>query len=202
MPHVRMHQPRALIVNTRPAETSPLVQPDPGIPIISCCFEVRLSTDESAPFHKLLMKPVDINTLRQEFKTIGDVHDILVVDDDRAFIQLVERLVAIIDSRITVRRAYTVAEARAQLAKAPPNLILADVVMPDAGGVELIQQIRSDSQFAQIPVILLTAGQHEHVYLSHYGPTLAIHRSGGLTPDSAMKYLRALLGEIGPNAGT
>lgn len=199
MAHVRTHRPRALVVNTKPAEMLPALQPDPGIPIISCSFEVHLSADEAAPFRKLLMKPVDIGTLSQEIKAIGTVQDILVVDDDRAFIQLVERLVAIIDSEITVRRAYDVKQALTQLAQSSPDLILADVVMPDEGGVELVQQMRESDQYLQIPVILMTAGQHEHVYLSQYGPTLAIHRPGGLTPDSAMKYLSALLDEIGPN---
>lgn len=197
--NVRTHRPRALVVNSEDAETLPPRQGDLAIPVISCCFDVQLSANESAPFRKLLMKPVDIATLSQEIEAIGTVHDILVVDDDRAFIQLIERIVAIIDGEICVRRAYDVTEALAQLEKTPPDLVLADVVMPDGGGAELIQQMRARDRYLQIPVILLTAGQHEHAYLSQYGPTLAIHQAGGLTPDNAMRYLCALLNEIGPN---
>jgi CheY-like chemotaxis protein len=37
------------------------------------------------------------------------------------------------------------------------DLILADVMMPDVGGYDLVQWLKSDSKFSQIPIILISA---------------------------------------------
>jgi len=123
-----------------------------------------------------------------------------VLDDDRAFTQLVERMVAIIAPNIQVRRAYSVDEGIAWLEKAPPDLILADVVMPGGGGgVELLEYMRSKQLGLHVPVILLTAGTHEHTYFHQYDSRLTIHHPSGLAPERLVKYLGAILAEIGPN---
>jgi signal transduction histidine kinase len=196
---VQVHQPRAVVLNLAPEEKMPPVVQDVNIPLISCCFQVQLSTGETAPFRKLLLKPLDIALLTEEINALGAANEILVIDDDRAFIQLVHRMVAIIDPAIHVRHAYEVAEGLALLAESTPDLILADVVMPDAGGVELIEQMRREGRYLHVPVILLTAGEHEHTFFNRYGTTLTVQRASGLTPSSVLKYLGALLAEIGPN---
>ncbi|MEN9723142.1 MAG: hypothetical protein RJB38_1128 [Pseudomonadota bacterium] len=38
-----------------------------------------------------------------------------------------------------------------------PDLCLLDVNMPQMGGLELCEKMRSDSRFAQIPVVMITA---------------------------------------------
>lgn len=63
---------------------------------------MQLAAGEGAPFRKLLLKPLDVAVLAEELKAIGAVHDILVIDDDRAFIQLVQRMVASINPAINV----------------------------------------------------------------------------------------------------
>lgn len=126
---------------------------------------------------------------------------VAVVIVDRAFIQLVQRMIAIIDPKVNAPYAYEVTEGLALLAEAVPDLILADVVMPDAGSVDLVEQIRHEGRYLHVPVILLPAGEHEHTYFNHYGATLALHCASGLTPASVLNYLRALLAEVGPNPG-
>ncbi|MFN3980971.1 MAG: two-component system response regulator [Caldilinea sp.] len=137
--------------------------------------------------------------MTSEIDAIGDGHEILVLDDDRAFTQLVERMVAIIDPNIRVHRAYSIDEGIAWLEKAAPGLILADVVMPGGGGVELIEHMREKGLCLHVPVILLTAGIHEHTYFNQYDTKLTIHHPSGLAPERVIKYLNAILAEIGPN---
>lgn len=195
------HQPRAVVANLPSAKALPPVLEEIRVPLLVCNFQMHLVVGETAPFRKLLLKPVDIAVLAEEIRAAGSVRDILVVDDDRAFIQLVQRMVASINPAISVRRAYDITEAIVLLEKAAPDLILADVVMPTAGGVELIEQMRRDGRYLHIPVILLTAGAHEHAHFKPYDTTLSLHSAAGLTPNSLLKYLAALLAEIGPYAG-
>lgn len=44
-----------------------------------------------------------------------------------------------------------------KLSNASPAIILLDLHMPFASGVEILHQIRSDSRWANIPVIIMTA---------------------------------------------
>jgi len=194
------HHPRALVVNKSALGAAPPAVQSLGVPILYCSFQARLAAGEEAPFRKLLLKPIDSALLMAEIDAIGAVNEILVLDDDRAFTQLVERMVAIIAPNIQVRRAYSVDEGIAWLEKAPPDLILADVVMPGGGGgVELLEYMRSKQLGLHVPVILLTAGTHEHTYFHQYDSRLTIHHPSGLAPERLVKYLGAILAEIGPN---
>jgi CheY-like chemotaxis protein len=198
-PESRRHRPRALVVNASGPGATPSTVQSIGVPILYCSFQSRLAVGEAAPFRKLLLKPIDSALLAAEIDAIGAVHEILVLDDDRAFTQLVERMLTIIAPNIRVRRAYSIDEGITWLEKAAPDLILADVVMPSGGGVELIEHMRNKGLCLHVPVILLTAGTHEHTYFNQYDTKLTIHHPSGLAPERVVKYLDAILAEIGPN---
>lgn len=80
---------------------------------------------------------------------------ILVVDDDKFQVQLIERILAgspykVIgynDSRKALRDAKDIA----------PDLILLDLIMPDIDGFELCRRLKEDDQTHHIPIIFLTA---------------------------------------------
>jgi DNA-binding response OmpR family regulator/cellulose synthase/poly-beta-1,6-N-acetylglucosamine synthase-like glycosyltransferase len=80
---------------------------------------------------------------------------ILVVDDD----EIIQKMVSLMLSRagfdVTVTGNGN--EALAQVARAIPDLILADIMMPDMDGLELLRQLRSKPSTQAIPVIMLTA---------------------------------------------
>ncbi|TMA36662.1 MAG: response regulator, partial [Deltaproteobacteria bacterium] len=46
--------------------------------------------------------------------------------------------------------------ARATIQRAPCNLIILDVVLPDASGIELLAEVKSAPATASIPVVLLS----------------------------------------------
>jgi DNA-binding response OmpR family regulator len=80
---------------------------------------------------------------------------ILVVDDEPH----IRRLLA---TRLEAE-GYDVAEADdgvrglAALEAAPPDLVLLDVMMPGASGLEVLATIRAHPEHAALPVIILTA---------------------------------------------
>jgi CheY-like chemotaxis protein len=82
---------------------------------------------------------------------------ILIVEDDPN-LRVVIRMVL-------ERAGYEVAEARHGVAAlesigtGPPDLVIADMRMPLMDGVELMEQIRSNSETASLPVVLLSGLQ-------------------------------------------
>jgi DNA-binding response OmpR family regulator len=53
----------------------------------------------------------------------------------------------------------TASDGLAGLVKAsaqPPALVLLDVMMPDLGGMRVLQELRSDPELAEVPVLVLT----------------------------------------------
>ena len=79
--------------------------------------------------------------------------------------------VVIVDDSLTVRMdlaeafeaagfaavpCATAAAARATIQRAPCNLIILDVVLPDASGIELLAEVKSAPATASIPVVLLS----------------------------------------------
>ena len=53
-----------------------------------------------------------------------------------------------------LRQAYTLEEARAIIAEDPPNAIILDILLPDGNGLDLLKEVRNNSD---IPVLVLTA---------------------------------------------
>ena len=80
---------------------------------------------------------------------------ILIVDDDHATRVHVSGLLTA--QGYAVSTAATGAEAVAAAAAQRPDLILLDVMLPDADGYTLCRQLQADAATSRIPVIFLTA---------------------------------------------
>jgi PAS domain S-box-containing protein len=79
---------------------------------------------------------------------------ILLVDDNRDMRDYVQRLLG---SRFSVVTAGNGREALEIAQKAPPDVILSDIMMPEMNGFELLAAIRAHELLAGVPVILLSA---------------------------------------------
>jgi len=84
---------------------------------------------------------------------------ILVIDDEPDLLELVR--VGLTQAGYIVETASTGNEALAALRRAPPDLILLDVMLPDLSGTELCSRIRADQRLAAVPIIMLTAKSKE-----------------------------------------
>jgi pilus assembly protein CpaE len=80
---------------------------------------------------------------------------ILVIDDEPINHQLVARALAPLQWEIHFADNGKTGIAQARGVK--PDIIITDVMMPDANGYEVTRTLRRDPQFAAIPILVLTA---------------------------------------------
>ncbi len=79
---------------------------------------------------------------------------ILVVEDDPSVRGLLQTLLSAEGYDVV-----TASDGLAGLVKAtssPPALVLLDLMMPDLGGVRVLEEMREDPELADIPVIVVT----------------------------------------------
>ena len=81
---------------------------------------------------------------------------LLLVDDEEPFTRLV-KLNLEETGRYTVRIENDGSKALATAREFAPDLILLDVIMPDADGGEVAALIRADSMLKDVPIVFLTA---------------------------------------------
>ncbi len=77
---------------------------------------------------------------------------LLMIDDDAALGGLLVEYFERFGHRLAT--ATTAAEGRHRLRRDPPDLLILDVMLPDADGMELCRAIRSESD---VPIVMLTA---------------------------------------------
>lgn len=79
---------------------------------------------------------------------------VLVVEDDPSVRGLLETLLSAEGYQVS-----TASDGLAGLVKvssAPPALVLLDLMMPDLGGVRVLEEMREDPELSDIPVIVVT----------------------------------------------
>ena len=116
---------------------------------------------------KQYVRPININDLIDEFKIIFNEDEveeekkILVVDDSGAMLRNVKGW---LDGKYNVSLASSGTMAIKYLSIHRPDLILLDYEMPVCDGRQVLEMIRSEEEFKDIPVIFLTSkGDEESV---------------------------------------
>lgn len=83
------------------------------------------------------------------------MREVWVVEDNDQNFELVEFLLG--EADWSVRRARDAASFERMIDGSPPRLILLDMHLPDAAGLDLLDRLRADRRFDEVPVIALTA---------------------------------------------
>jgi DNA-binding response OmpR family regulator len=79
---------------------------------------------------------------------------LLLVEDDADLAKVLRGRLA--HAGYEVRCAASIAEARAALRAARPDLIVLDVMLPDGSGIDLLRSIRADADLRGLPVLVQT----------------------------------------------
>ncbi|MBK8322506.1 MAG: response regulator [Betaproteobacteria bacterium] len=85
----------------------------------------------------------------------GERFSLLVVEDDPDLANLLGDIFG--DAGFEVRKAKNRAEINAEVNKPLlPDLMLLDIMLPDADGLQILARLRAHSKFARLPVIMMT----------------------------------------------
>ncbi|RKY11931.1 MAG: two-component system response regulator [Planctomycetota bacterium] len=93
--------------------------------------------------------------MKKEQKVDDSVATVLVVDDNKQNMELLLAYLEDVDCRTVA--AANGPEAIDIVEKAPPDLILLDVMMPKMSGFEVCKRLKNDAKTAHIPIIMVTA---------------------------------------------
>jgi len=105
-----------------------------------------------------LTKPVDrdrLHAVLARFHTLDESGSVLLVEDDQAAREVMARTLEKADW--VVAEAGNGREALDQLARQKPRLILLDLMMPVMDGFDFLLEMRANTEWQDIPVIVLTA---------------------------------------------
>lgn len=116
---------------------------------------------------------------------------ILIVDDDPLITRVYERHFRA--DGFEVRIARTGNEGLDAIREFLPDAVLLDLNMPDGNGVEWLEQIRSDARFAQLPVLVFTAGTIGwQVWAANNSDVSFVFKAGAVPKDIVKAINRAL----------
>ena len=80
---------------------------------------------------------------------------VLFVDDERDFVDLLRARLEADNFRFTA--AYDGEEALEKVKTDRPDIIILDVMMPKISGFDVCRRLKSDNNYKDIPIIILTA---------------------------------------------
>lgn len=102
--------------------------------------------------------PAPIDEDRVESAPQGEQVPVLVVDDNPMFCRVVERLLKRENFDVSFEDSGKAALERLQsVTTYLPKVIICDLHMPQMNGKELIEKLKADARFKNIPVIMLTS---------------------------------------------
>ncbi|MFQ5921556.1 MAG: response regulator transcription factor [Anaerolineales bacterium] len=80
---------------------------------------------------------------------------ILVVDDEVSVAELFSMMLEMEGYRVRV--VHDVQSAKTALEEEPVDLMLVDIMMPEASGLELCRYVRGEPNLANIPIVVISA---------------------------------------------
>ena len=84
---------------------------------------------------------------------------LLVVEDEPDIANLLRQLLE--NAGYRVRLAHSLGEARARLREAIPAAISLDLRLPDGDGMQLVQELRADARYRELPILVVSAACEE-----------------------------------------
>ena len=134
----------------------------------------------------------------------GHHHDrpakILIVDDEPNILLSLQFLMK--KAGYDVRTATDGEEALAEIARAKPDLVLLDVMMPKFDGFTVCQRIRATPEWRDMRIIMLTARGRDIEREKGLALGADDYITKPFSTNDAIDRVAALLGKSGPPSGT
>jgi DNA-binding response OmpR family regulator len=134
-----------------------------NVPVVVVSLDASHDIGVSVGAKAVLQKPFGPGELRQELDRLGfqpPSHGeikIMIVDDDPCALELMTAYLR--QPGYTILTAFGGQEGIAMIQQHKPDLVVLDLLMPDIGGIEVVEALKRDPDTASIPVIMVTARQ-------------------------------------------
>jgi len=164
-----------------------------AVTVISCPLPGEARLRQQLMANSYLIKPVSRASLWDTIRLFGEsVDHILIVDDDRDFVQLLTRMLDNALKRYRISAAYNGQEAIAVLQRVQPDLILLDLEMPVMNGFQLLERLRQHPRWRALPVVIVSAEEELESY-NDTPSTLEVAKVPQFSQNDLVTWLRALL---------
>ncbi len=209
--HVRADKPSAVVLDVGPAGhpdgwgVLAALREDPAtteIPVIVISGRDGQEHGQVLGVDDFLVKPVPSNRLVGTVRRLAGTDGggpIVVADDDAVNRQVVQEILSRAGFEVTaVPDGETAIEA---IEAHPPLALVLDLMMPGLDGLGVLERLRADERFHDLPVLVLTARDlsDEERDLLRRRTSEVLGRTGGVGPDIADALRRAM--GISPASG-
>lgn len=167
-----------------------------SVPMIECSLPSQAWVANDLGVASYLAKPLTAERLLHELHRLGVGKDVLIVDDDRGFCRLVERMLEASGNGYRVCRAYDGESGLRSLRERHTDVVLLDLVMPQLDGLGMVERMRGDPELANIPVVVVTATHHPDENPIQHSSHLTVRRAGGLRLAELLRCLDAVIGSL------
>jgi CheY-like chemotaxis protein len=196
---VMLHHPRAVVWNTPPGEVeSHHDLPSVPVPFVECSLPSHAWLTHDLAVTACLTKPITGQQLLWQFERLGNIHDVLIIDDERGFCQLAEQMLEASDHTFEVRHGYDGQDGLRAMHARRPDVVLLDLIMPGIDGFQVLEEMRQDADLADVPVILLTATSYVEDALTQRSGQVVIRRPNGLSTAETLRCLHAVIEVLEP----
>jgi signal transduction histidine kinase/CheY-like chemotaxis protein len=187
------YYPDIIILNTMPSTSDKTAYSLPtSVPLIECSLPSRSWILKELNVAASFIKPVTSHELIQSVRDIGPVHDVLIIDDDPGSAKLVERILQTSGNNYSIRCIHADDNAIKQMDLKAPDVLLLDLTMPDINGVQILEFVQNHTEWAEVPVILLSATNYAEDLLANQDSRVSVQHRGRISTTRVLKYIRAI----------
>lgn len=115
---------------------------------------------------------------------------VLVVEDEAVTRRLIQTILERQGYEVSV--APSAEEARERLQGWTPELIILDVMLPGASGMDLCREIKKEARFQRVPVVFLTGQNQPRDYKDGHASGAALYVSKPIKEDALVSAARLL----------
>lgn len=161
-------------------------------PMIECSLPSRSWILQQLHVAGSFVKPVIPSDLIQAVRKVGPVRNVLIIDDDPGFAQLVERILQTSGDDYDLSCIHTGDRAITQMQLRIPDLILLDLSMPDLNGMRILEFMQGHPDLTHVPVILVSATNYAEDLLAKYGGRIVVLHSSRISTTQTLDYIHAI----------
>src|SRR4030095_10494130 len=147
------------------------------IPVVICSIIEQTDKGFNLGASDYLVKPIleeDLVNAVNKLNKNGDIHEVLVIDDDPNDLRLIEKILREHGQYKPIiaeggRKGWEIIIAR------PPQAIILDIFMPEMDGFTILEKLRENPILSEIPVLVVSGGgltNEQHQQLTDYGTRL------------------------------